>query len=136
MISGSKSGYRKAYPEHDIVFNANIFTPSGIWWNGDLDITKDNYNIQQLSNDLREEIIVVEEMIGWQGANNKTYEELKEHARAIFIPNKRKYLRRIYDGLHAVKDGKMTILTSKGIDWENVSINKFYEHHQHNPEKE
>lgn len=137
MISGSKSGYRRANPEHDIMFNANIFTPSGIWWNGDLDITKNNFNIQNLCDELEEEIIIVNEMLGWQGAENRSYEELEMDAHAKFLPNKKRYLRRIYDGLHSVcPDGQMTVITSKGIGWEKVPVKKFYEHYQYNPEKE
>lgn len=136
MISGSKSGYRGRYPKHDVIFNANFFTPSGIWWNADLDITKDNHNIQQLCNELNEEIIITHEMIGWNGAEDKSYDELKEHAHAIFTPNENEYLRRVYEGIHAVKDGKMTIITSKGVDWKKIVVEKFYEDWQHNPEND
>lgn len=125
MISGSKSGYRRSYPEHDVMFNANMFTPSGIWWNGDLDITKDNQKIQNLCDELGEEIIVLYESLGWEGAEHKSYEELKEHAHALFTPSKKAYLRRIYEGLHGVKDGKMTIITSKGVDWEEIKVEKY-----------
>jgi hypothetical protein len=135
MISGSKSGYRRIFPEHDVIFNANIFTPSGIWWNGDLDLTKDNHTIQKLCNDLGEELIVLYESLGWQGAEHKSYEELEEHAHAKFTPKKRTYLRRVYEGIHGVKDGNMTVITGKGVNWEKVKVKKFYEHYQHNPEK-
>lgn len=44
LISGSKSGYRKAHPDNLTIFNANICieetdgTAKKIWW-GDIDIT-------------------------------------------------------------------------------------------------
>ena len=127
MISGSKSGYSGRYPKHDTIFNANIFTPSGIWWNGDLDLTKDNLVLQRLCNELEEEFIVTYEAIGWQGATDKSYEELCEHAHARFEPKRRKYFRRVYDGLHGVKSGNMTIITSKGVDWVKIPVRKYKE---------
>ena len=136
LISGSKSGYRERYSDHDVMFNANIFTPNCIWWNGDLDITKDNFNIQKLCNELGEEIIIVSEMLGWQGAEYRSYEELEADAHVKFSPNKRKYLRRIYDGLHTVYPDKyMKVITGRGVGWEKIPVKKYYEHHQYNPKE-
>jgi hypothetical protein len=42
MISGSKSGYRMAFPNNVCHFNANIITANdGKVWYGDLDLTMD-----------------------------------------------------------------------------------------------
>jgi len=124
MISGSKSGYRHLFPDNDVIFNANIFTPSGIYWNGDLDITKDCIALQELCNEAGEEMIIVSEMLGWDGAEGRSYEELEADAHAKFTPNQKKYLRRIYDGLHGVTIDKMTVLTGKGVSWEEVNIHE------------
>ena len=124
MIAGSKSGYWSRHPNNDVMFNANIFTPSGIYWNGDLDITIDCVALQELCDGVGEEMIIVTEMIGWQGAEEKSYDELKENAHVLFTPNEKEYLRRVYDGIHGVKDGNMTIITSKGVDWEKKPIEK------------
>lgn len=122
MISGSKSGYRRMFPEHDVMFNANIFTPSGTFWNGDLDITKDCFALQELCNGIGEEMIIVSEMLGWDGADGRTYEELSGDAHAKFTPNQEVYQERVYDGLHGVTIDKMTVVTGNGVDWKEVPI--------------
>jgi hypothetical protein len=125
MISWSKSRYRNHFQNHDIWFNLNLFTPSGIWWNGDVDLTIDNLTIQRICNELGEEIIAVQEMLGWQGAQEKSYDELKEHAHAIFTPNKRYYQVRKYDGIHAVTSGTWTTITNRGVAWYKVRVRKW-----------
>jgi hypothetical protein len=63
MISGSKSGYREIYPNHEVVFNANIVLASrGKVWYGDLDLTLDSGKIQEISTKLGEPIYVLREM--------------------------------------------------------------------------
>jgi len=54
MISGSKSGYRRAYPDHVAVFNACIGDAHGaeLWW-GDLDLTLDEPKLVALAADLQ-----------------------------------------------------------------------------------
>ena len=128
MISGSKSGYRRRYPNHDIIFNANIFTQNGKEFHGDLDLTKDNLPLQRICNELGEEMIVLSEMLGRFGAEDRPYEELKTDAHAKFLPNKRQYLVREYDGLKGVKINNMTIITGKGVTLKKVMVKKFIEH--------
>lgn len=123
MIGGSKSGYRMRNPENDILFNAYIFVPSGKKdWYGDLDITKDAQTLQEICDELQEEMIVVPEMLGRFGAEERQYKELEADAHAKFIPNEKEYLSRVYDGLHGVTINKMTIITAKGVDWVKVKI--------------
>jgi FAD synthase len=51
MISGSKSGYRSAYPTHEVYFNANIFAQNeGKVWYGDIDLTLDHHKLQTVAN--------------------------------------------------------------------------------------
>jgi hypothetical protein len=121
MISGSKSGYRRAYPDNDVLFNANIFSPSGRnKWYGDLDITKDAKVLQEICDELQEELIVVPEMLGRFGAEERKYKLLEADAHTKFIPNEKEYLSRVYDGMHGVTIDNMTIVTSKGVDWKRV----------------
>ena len=127
MISGSKSGYRKWYPNHDVIFNANIFTPSGKEFHGDLDLTKDNLPLQRICNELGEELIVLSEMLGRFGAEDRPYEELEADAHAKFLPNKRQYLERRYVGLHGVTIDNMTVITGKGDGWRRVRVRKWSE---------
>lgn len=133
MISNSKSGYRRRYPKHDVIFNANIFTSNGKEFHGDLDLTKDNLPLQRICNELGEEMIVLSEMLGRFGAEERPYEELEADAHAKFLPNKRTYLVRTYEGFHGVKIDNMTIITGKGVAWKKVKVRKFYEHYQHKP---
>jgi len=123
MIGGSKSGYRRRNPNNDILFNANIFVPSGEKdWYGDLDLTKDAPALQEICDELQEEMIVVSEMLGRFGAEKRKYKELEADAHAKFIPNSNEYLLRVYDGMHGVQIDKMTVVTAKGIDWKRVKI--------------
>ena len=124
LIGWSKSGYRRTFPNHNVVFNANIFTQSGIEFHGDLDITIDCLPLQRACNELGEEMIVLYESHGW-GAEDKTYEELQELAHALFTPNKRYYQERAYDGMHAIKAGNITVLSGKGVDWRRVRVRKW-----------
>jgi hypothetical protein len=64
MISGSKSGYGKAYPKNIAIFNANVCTnEKKIWW-GDIDITVSKDELIALSQELKETIYVLYEMDG------------------------------------------------------------------------
>lgn len=62
MISGSKSGYRQRYPDHTIVFNANLCTDEGKFWFGDLDVTLDDKNLQKLADRIGQRVYVLREM--------------------------------------------------------------------------
>ena len=63
MISGSKSGYRKLYPDNVVIFNSNVVLESKgkVWW-GDLDCTIDITNLINLSIELDEPIYIFHEM--------------------------------------------------------------------------
>jgi hypothetical protein len=65
MISGSKSLYREKYPDHDVMFNANIIieTKSKVWY-GDLDITEDYDKLQDIADALKEPLYILYEMDG------------------------------------------------------------------------
>lgn len=118
MISGSKSLYRQRYPKNDVVFNANIFIPTkGKVWYGDLDITLDSKGLQDVCNEIGEEMIVVSEMLGRFGAEERPYNEIEKNAHVKFIPNAKTYQERDYDGLTSVVIDKMHIVTSKPIGW-------------------
>ena len=62
LISWSKSTYRKAYPNHKVVFNANVCTEEdGKIWYGDIDLTLDEGKLKKLDEELGQEIFVVRE---------------------------------------------------------------------------
>jgi hypothetical protein len=124
MISGSKSGYRERHPDNDVIFNARIFTPKLLcaWW-GDLDITLDNKALQEVCNELGEEMIVTTESVSWY-AEDKKYKDIEKYAHAKFIPTSKVYYSRVYDGMEGIKAGNMTIITSKGIDWIEKTLNE------------
>jgi hypothetical protein len=66
MMTGSKSGYCKTYPENVAVFNANLIVPEGDGfskiWHGDLDLTLDGEKIIKLSEKIKLPIYVLREM--------------------------------------------------------------------------
>jgi hypothetical protein len=50
LISGSKSAYRRAYPDHEVLFNACVFDEEGTQiWFGDVDLTMESGKVQQLA---------------------------------------------------------------------------------------
>ena len=66
MISPSKTRYHERYPDHVVIFNANVFTAAPvvkIWW-GDLDLTLEAAELQQLANERQTEIFVLREIDG------------------------------------------------------------------------
>jgi hypothetical protein len=118
MISGSKSTYRQKYPKNDVLFNANIFTPTkNKVWYGDLDITLDSDKLQNVCNEIGEEMIIVGEMFGRFGAEERPYTEIEKNAHTKFIPNAKTYLEREYNGFTSVLIDKMHIVTNNPIGW-------------------
>lgn len=72
MLSGSKSGYRKVYPSHVPIFNANVCTKEdGKIWHGDLDLTLDSDKLIKLSSELKKTVYVLYEMDGRFGNADK-----------------------------------------------------------------
>ncbi|HRT03412.1 MAG TPA: hypothetical protein P5513_05690 [Candidatus Diapherotrites archaeon] len=62
MISGSKSWYSEKYPDHLVIFNANIITESrGKIWYGDLDITFEIEKLKKIAKILNEDLYVLYE---------------------------------------------------------------------------
>ena len=62
MISWSKSWYREKYPDHLVVFNANIITKSrGKIWYGDLDITFEIEKLKKIAKILNEDLYILYE---------------------------------------------------------------------------
>ena len=80
---GSKSGYRKRYPDNKVLFNANIITSLGkIWW-GDLDITERLEDLKEVSRELEEPLYILQEFACRWELENSPVEELKERAAYI-----------------------------------------------------
>jgi hypothetical protein len=86
LISGSKSGYRNRFPDHEVYFNANIFTENGKIWHGDLDLTLDSEKLQNLANDLKTTLFILSEMDGRFENENRKFTEVKAVAKKIFEP--------------------------------------------------
>lgn len=65
MISSSKSGYRNRFPENEVYFNANIFVlGEGKIWYGDIDVTKDRENLENVARELGKDLYILREMDG------------------------------------------------------------------------
>jgi hypothetical protein len=65
LISGSKSAYRDKYPNHTVIFNANIFCSKGgkVWW-GDLDLDVDGSKLEEIAQKLDTTLYILREMDG------------------------------------------------------------------------
>lgn len=87
MISGSKSGYCKMYPDREPIFNANIVTSEGKVWYGDLDLVSDKDALQSIANALNEDVCVLREMDARFGSEEDSVETLKSRAVSTISPN-------------------------------------------------
>lgn len=64
MISGSKSGYRNAYPRNVAIFNANLIVGGKKVWHGDIDVTLKRNTLREMAVELEEDVVVLYEMDG------------------------------------------------------------------------
>ena len=81
MIGGSKSFYRKEYPDDLIVFNANVLMPNyGKVWYGDLNLTQDFIILKSIADTLDTKLYVLWEMDGRFGEETKPLNELLDKA--------------------------------------------------------
>ncbi len=87
LISGSKSGYRKRFPDHEVYFNANIFTENGKIWHGDLDLNLDSERLQSLANELQTDLYVLFEMDGRFENEQRKFSEIKAVAQRVYSYN-------------------------------------------------
>lgn len=77
MISLSKSGYHRLFPERFPVFNANVCLRAGKVWHGDLDLTLDERRLQRLARKVGQTVFVLSE---FDGRFNNEGEPLLEQA--------------------------------------------------------
>lgn len=81
MVAGSKSTYLEAYPNNNVIFNANIVIKSrGKIWYGDLDLTLDGESLQKIASELGESLYILREMDGRFENENKSFEFYKMKA--------------------------------------------------------
>ncbi|MCE5224698.1 MAG: hypothetical protein LLG05_02450, partial [Porphyromonadaceae bacterium] len=64
------------------------------------------------------------EMMGRFGAEERPYDEIAKQTHVRFTPNAKDYEERIYDGFEGVTIDRMTVITSKGIDWIKRKVRK------------
>jgi hypothetical protein len=87
MISGSKSGYREMYPDHKVVFNANIITKSRLkCWYGDIDLDLDRDDLKLIAKDLGEPLYVLREMDARFENESQSFKFYKKNAVEIINP--------------------------------------------------
>ncbi len=87
MISGSKSFYRSQFPNNKVIFNANIVVESqGKVWYGDIDITRDEEQLQEIANELGENIYILYEMDARFENENKPINELIKASKCTITP--------------------------------------------------
>jgi hypothetical protein len=62
LLSASKSDYRLRHPDHEVLFNACLFTDDGVEiWFGDIDITRDHAKLQQAADLAGERLVLTPE---------------------------------------------------------------------------
>jgi len=82
LVAGSKSSYKNKYPDHEVYFNANIFTLSGkIWW-GDVDVTLDQEKLERIAEEMGMKLFVLREMDG--RFENEDISEIEIMKRAVY----------------------------------------------------
>jgi hypothetical protein len=81
MISATKSGYKKKYPDNEVYFNANVFIlGEGKIWYGDLDLTKDIEKLRAVALELGTPLYVLKESHGRFGKEKMSDPEIIELA--------------------------------------------------------
>lgn len=84
MVGWSKTFYRQEHPNHEVVFNANIFTESsGKIWYGDLDLTLDEPKLLEAAKEIGESLYILWEMDGRFENENIDFELVKQKALKI-----------------------------------------------------
>jgi len=79
MISGSKSAYHNRYPDHLVIFNANVIIKSiGKIWYGDLDLTFDATTLKQIADMVGEPLYILYETEARFGNEDRSIEKLIE----------------------------------------------------------
>lgn len=83
LLGSSKSGYCRTHPNHQVYFNANIFTKNGKIWYGDLDLNIDGDKLDEIAR-LIGPLYVLREMDGRFENEERTEEQLLKSAVIIF----------------------------------------------------
>ena len=84
MISGSKSFYRKNFPNNIVYFNANIFVlGEGKIWFGDLDLTIDQPSLERISMECGKKLYIVPELYGRFEYETASDEHVIRHSVAV-----------------------------------------------------
>lgn len=83
LMAGSKSLYRKAYPDNFAVFNANIITDNGKIWYGDIDVTLDEPKLLRIAKETDTDLYILREMDCRFEHENDSVEIMKSKAVAI-----------------------------------------------------
>lgn len=87
MMCSSKTMYITRFPEHEVVFNANVFNDTQkIWW-GDLDLTLDSERLQKISQELGMNLHVLRECDGKLDNEELLSETIVEKSVKTFKPN-------------------------------------------------
>jgi hypothetical protein len=81
MIGGSKSGYMAKHKGNKVVFNANVITEKeGKVWHGDIDVTRDEYQLLEIAGLAGCDLYILREMDARFGTETDPIETLKRKA--------------------------------------------------------
>lgn len=81
MISATKSMYKKAHPNNEVYFNANIFVlGEGRVWYGDLDLDKDISKLESTAKSIEKDLYILKEKDGRLGKDRLSDDRILELA--------------------------------------------------------
>jgi hypothetical protein len=87
MIGGSKSKYRASNPDHEVFFNANLFTTEdGKIWYGDIDYTIDKTTLEKVATAINRELYLLRELDGRFENETLTKDQIKKKAIKVINP--------------------------------------------------
>ena len=77
MLGGQKWQYSESFPNHLVIFNANVLTKShGKVWYGDLDVSISHVRLKKIAEQVGEPLYVLHEMAARFGEENKPIDKL------------------------------------------------------------
>ncbi len=81
MLHGEKWLYSQSFPNHLVIFNANVLTKShGKVWYGDLDVSISHARLKKIAKQVGEPLYVLHEMTARFGEENKPIDKLLAQA--------------------------------------------------------
>jgi hypothetical protein len=87
MLSTSKSKYKSHHPDHEVFFNANLFTlEDGKIWYGDVDYTIEKTNLEKAATAINRDLYLLRELDGRFENEKISKDQIKKKAVKVIKP--------------------------------------------------